>query len=207
MLVFLLFAHVKPPGSEDRSDIQAEYVLKMRDRMETAHRYACEQMKKSAVRQKRNYDHKVKEENFVVEHFVWLHTSNKKKGISPKLKRAWVGPYLITHKLSHCVYRIQLSPKAKPKVVHKNRFAIYEGTNGFNWFADERKRKAEAENVSDAADVTDVSDSKDDEKDSVEQNKTQLQGEKCVVEMKKSSDRPRLKRRTSPPKRFADWVE
>ena len=148
----------------------------------------------------------VKEENFEVEDFVWLHTSNKKRGISPKLKRAWVGPYLITHKLTDCVYRIQLSHKAKPKVVHKNKLAKYVGRDGFNWFADERKRMAEAEYcVSNTVEVTGVSDSKDDEKETVEQ----LKGEECVVEieMKNYPDSPRLKRKSRPPKRFGDWVE
>ena len=54
----------KTPDSEDHSNRQAEYVLRMRDRMETAHRYAREQMKKSAVRQKRNYDHNSKGRKF-----------------------------------------------------------------------------------------------------------------------------------------------
>ena len=90
-------------------------------------------------------------------------------------------------------------------MVHKNKLARYDGTIGFNWFAGERKRKAETEHgVSNTVEVADGSGSKDDEQDSVEQIKSQLQGEECVVEieMKNYPDSPRLKRKSRPPKRF-----
>ncbi|KAJ8916965.1 hypothetical protein NQ315_008365 [Exocentrus adspersus] len=46
---------------------------------------------------------------------VWLYQPQRKKGLSPKLQRPWEGPYLIV-KNNDLMYRIQMSPKAKPKL-------------------------------------------------------------------------------------------
>ncbi|KAJ8936846.1 hypothetical protein NQ318_000583 [Aromia moschata] len=40
---------------------------------------------------------------------------------SPKLQSNWEGPYTIIKKINDLVYRIQLSPRSKPKVVHLER--------------------------------------------------------------------------------------
>ena len=52
---------------------------------------------------------------------VWLHCPQREKGISPKLARQWQDPYLVTKRINDMVYRVQLKPLAKPKVVHRNR--------------------------------------------------------------------------------------
>ena len=52
---------------------------------------------------------------------MWLRSTQKKRGLTPKLMLTWLGPYLVIGKLSEVVYRIQLSQRANPKVVHLNR--------------------------------------------------------------------------------------
>ena len=52
---------------------------------------------------------------------VWLHNPKRKKGVSPKLSRPWEGPYTVTERLNDVLYCIQQSPRAKNKVVHRNR--------------------------------------------------------------------------------------
>ena len=64
---------------------------------------------------------------------VWLHCPQRKKGISPKLTRQWQGPYLVTKRINDMVYRVQLKPLAKPKVVHRNRFWLYTGSSPPTW--------------------------------------------------------------------------
>ena len=44
-----------------------------------------------------------------------------KKGLSPKLRQHWIGPYKILNKLSDVTYRIKKEPIGEPKVVHHNR--------------------------------------------------------------------------------------
>ena len=64
---------------------------------------------------------------------VWLYNPQRKKGISPKLSRPWQGPYIITKKLNDLVYRIQLGPRQKSKVVHRNRLWTYSGRHPPTW--------------------------------------------------------------------------
>ena len=60
----------------------------------------------------------------VEETAVWLHNLLRKKTTMP-----WQGPYIVTKRINDLVYRIQLGPKAKPKVVHQNRLWYYSGEN------------------------------------------------------------------------------
>ena len=60
---------------------------------------------------------------------VWLHCPQREKGISPKLARQWQDPYLVTKRINDMVYRVQLKPLAKPKVVHRNRLWLYTGSS------------------------------------------------------------------------------
>ena len=123
----------KPPCSENNATDEIEYVCKLREKLEDAHEYARYKLLQSAHRQKKNYDHRVDVNLLEVGEFVWLHTPNRKKGLSPKLQRQWVGPYLITSKLSDCVYRIQKSQRSVPKVVHRNRITKYHGKEAQSW--------------------------------------------------------------------------
>ena len=71
-----------------------------------AHEFARQNLKKTAVRQKRNYDKKMAGKPFQVGDSVWLHQVRRKKGRNPKLDCPWEGPYLVTAVLSDVVYRI-----------------------------------------------------------------------------------------------------
>ena len=51
---------------------------------------------------------------------VWLHNPQRKKGISPKLRQPWEGPYVVEEWLNDVVYWIQCGPQKKPKVVHRD---------------------------------------------------------------------------------------
>ena len=62
---------------------------------------------------------------------MWLHDPAKKKGVSPKLQLRWKGPFLIVSKLSDVTMRIQMSPRAKPMVVHDSNLAmVYSRKSG-----------------------------------------------------------------------------
>lgn len=58
--------------------------------------------------------------------------------------RAWEGPYTVTKAINDVVYRIQLTPRSKPKVVHRNRLWEYTGDNKPNWFKSSHTSKAAA---------------------------------------------------------------
>ena len=78
---------------------------------------------------KQRYDLPLKCQQLEVGDAAWLHNPQRKKGLSPKLQRPWQGPYTIIKRINDLVYRIQLGPKTKPKVVHRNRLWHYSGVN------------------------------------------------------------------------------
>ena len=89
------------------SPSEMDYAYHLRKRMQRTHQRARDNLAESTRRQKRTYDQKAERSRFRVGDFVWLHTTAKTKGLSPKLQRRWHGPYLIVDKLSDVTYRIQ----------------------------------------------------------------------------------------------------
>jgi hypothetical protein len=122
----------KPPG-EDGVTTGVAHVEDMREKMEEVHNVARARMQIRSDRQKRNYDLKAQRRIYEKGEAVWLHNPARKVGISPKLTRAWEGPYLVIHRLSDVTYRIQRSPRAKMKVVHFDRLKPYLGDNAPAW--------------------------------------------------------------------------
>ena len=92
---------------------------------------------------------------------VWLHNPQRRKGLTPKLQQPWQGPYIITKKINDLVYRIQLSLKAKPKVVHRNRLWKYSGSVP-NWHQPENATTETQNTTADAQPDDHQSDSEPD---------------------------------------------
>ena len=68
--------------------------------------FTYEQLGLAESRQKRDYDRNLKPREFKRNDWVWrfyLPTANQKLGMS------WVGPYLVTQRVSHLNYIIQKS--------------------------------------------------------------------------------------------------
>ena len=61
-------------------------------------------------------------------------THSGRKGCLPSWGRSWEGPYIVVKKINNLVYRIQLGPRSKPKVVHHNRLWVYSGNSKPTWF-------------------------------------------------------------------------
>ena len=123
--------------TEEDLENRDDYAEKLRIRMQLAHTGARECLKGAAVRQKRNYDRRAQASKLTEGTFAWLHNPAKKRGLSPKLRSPWEGPYLITHKLSDVIFRIQVKPKGKMLVVHADRLKLYEGNSKENWLKSE----------------------------------------------------------------------
>ena len=213
----------RPPEENSNPD-NNDYVFRLRQKLEAAHEYARYQLQKSAKRQKRNYDQRVKQDKLGKGDFVWLYSPNRKKGLTPKLQRVWKGPFLITNVLDDCVYRIQRSQRSKPLVVHRDRLTRYHGTDTHNWLESIQENiPDEVVPVPDLPAVTspETPDSVDNDeelskspevRDDTNQNnndQTQLiplsNSSKPVEETSKlNSDRP--KRKIKPPKRYGQWT-
>ncbi|KAJ8935972.1 hypothetical protein NQ318_020846 [Aromia moschata] len=95
-----------------------EFVEDLRERMDRIHRFAREKLKIHSDKMKQRLDTTSTETAFKPGDAVWLYAPKRTKGKSPKLQSNWEGPYTIIKKINDLVYRIQLSPRSKPKVVH-----------------------------------------------------------------------------------------
>ncbi|KAJ8943690.1 hypothetical protein NQ318_015179 [Aromia moschata] len=118
--------------TEERS--LPEFVEDLRKRMDRIHRFAREKLKIHSDKMKQHLDTTSTETAFKPGDAVWLYAPKRTKGKSPKLQSNWEGPYTIIKKINDLVYRIQLSPRSKPKVVHLERLAKYTGHNPPDWF-------------------------------------------------------------------------
>ena len=108
-----------PPGPE--------YARRLQDRMESAHAFARDQLQKAGMRQKRNYDMRAKGRDFKAGDLVWVYSPKRKKGRCPKLDSHWLGPCEVLEKLGEVVYRLQLPPRGRRVVLHRDRLAPYRG--------------------------------------------------------------------------------
>ncbi|KAJ8953809.1 hypothetical protein NQ318_006657 [Aromia moschata] len=122
------------PLEENQERSLPEFVENLRERMDQIHRFAREKLKIHSDKMKQRLDTTSTETAFKPGDAVWLYAPKRTKGKSPKLQSNWEGPYTIIRKINDLVYRIQLSPRSKPKVVHLERLARYTGYNPPDWF-------------------------------------------------------------------------
>ena len=117
------------------------YVEELQQKMEIADGSARKNLKKSAVRQKRNYDQRAEHCQFSIGDPVWFYNPVRRKGICPKLQTKWTCPFTVIDKLNNVVYKIQLSSKAKPKVIHMDKLKEYCGENRPTWWKLEKSTR------------------------------------------------------------------
>ncbi|KAJ8953762.1 hypothetical protein NQ318_015418 [Aromia moschata] len=122
------------PLEENQERSLPEFVENLRERMDQIHRFAREKLKIHSDKMKQRLDTTSTETAFKPGDAVWLYAPKKDERKSPKLQSNWEGPYTIIRKINDLVYRIQLSPRSKPKVVHLERLARYTGHNPPDWF-------------------------------------------------------------------------
>ncbi len=120
----------------EENDVATPYVQTMQERMEEVHQFTRERLQLASDRMNRYYDAAVRETSYKRGDPVWLYSPQRKKGLSPKLQRPWQGPFLVLQKINDVVYRIQLSPRIKPKIVHHNRLTPYQGQTPPSWLED-----------------------------------------------------------------------
>jgi len=116
----------RPPDSPDTPP-GPEYARRLQDRLEVAHAFARKQQLSAGVRQKRNYDVREKGRHFQAGELVWVYNPVRKKGRCPKLDSQWVGPCRVLERVGEVVYRLQLPPKGRRVVLHRDRLAPYRG--------------------------------------------------------------------------------
>ncbi|KAJ8950677.1 hypothetical protein NQ318_012756 [Aromia moschata] len=122
------------PLEENQERSLPEFVEDLRERLDRVHRFASEKLKMHSDKMKQRLDTTSTDTAFKPGDAVWLYAPKRTKGKSTKLQSNWEGPYTIIKKINDLVYRIQLSTRSNPKVVHLERLARYTGHNPHDWF-------------------------------------------------------------------------
>ena len=120
------------PDQEPSSSISA-YGESLEARLEQIHEFARDHLRLISDRMKERYDSTAEVTLLQRGDPVWLYNPQRKKGVTPKLMRPWQGPYVVIKRINDVVYRVQLGPKTKPKVVHRNRLWKYSGSAPPTW--------------------------------------------------------------------------
>ena len=119
---------------EEEPQTTVEYTNALHERLERVHDFARNHLKLVTDRMRQRYDSSPECHRLQPGDAVWLHNPQRTKGLSPKLQRPWQGPFTVIKRINDVVYRIKLSPTAKPKVVHRNRLWSYTGASPPTWF-------------------------------------------------------------------------
>ena len=116
------------------SKCESDYAYELEKKLVKIHDFARKHMQVSSDGMQRYYDQKAYFTEFSVGELVWFHNPVRKQGLSLKFQRPWKGPYVIVEKLNDILYKIQETPRGKPKVVHYDRLKLYNGENKPTWF-------------------------------------------------------------------------
>ena len=127
----LLYGHLE----EELLEPKSAYATQLQEKLEQIHHFARDQLKLMSDRMKRHYDSHREGGKLEEGTPVWLYNPQRRKGVTPKLMRNWHGPYVVTKRINDLVYRVQLGPKSKPKVIHRNRLWQYSGQTPPTWFS------------------------------------------------------------------------
>ena len=133
--------HLGRPEDEVSQHVST-YADELQAKMERVHEFARLHLQLRSDQMKERYDSCIRDCQLLKKGDpVWLYWPQRKKGLSPKLMRSWKGPYVVTKKINDLIYRIQLGPHAKPKVVHRNRLWLYRGPSPPTWIKDDDKEQ------------------------------------------------------------------
>ncbi len=124
----------RPDG--EHAEQVSSYAHELQQKLEQVHEFARSRLKIASDRMKLHYDSHQEGYRLEPGDPVWLHNQQRKTGVTTKLVRPWKGPYKVVKRINDLVYRIKLGPRAKLRVVHRNRLWKYEGQNHPDWFSE-----------------------------------------------------------------------
>ena len=115
-----------PPPVTEETKPASDFVVNIKETLTKIHTSARTKMLKASDRQKRGYDHRIHQNQYMAGDLVWLQTKSKQVH-TPKLQFGWEGPYTVQLKVTDLVYKVQKSSKTKPRIVHHNVLKPYIG--------------------------------------------------------------------------------
>ena len=101
-----------------------EFVRELQSRMHDIHRLARENIKDAALKQSKQYNNRLKLNNYEPGDQVYYFNPVKDKHTAKENYFKWKGPFTVVTKLCDTLYRIQLNSKSKSFVVHHNKLKL-----------------------------------------------------------------------------------
>jgi hypothetical protein len=135
MPVDVIMASLDDPKEECPSG--AEYAAELVDRLRRAYKTARNNLKKAAETRKRNYDVRVKPQEFKEGEWVFYLYQRRFKGRSPKWASAYTGPFRIVKLLPPCNVVLAKNRRSNRFVVHKDKLKKFYGDPPKDWPLDE----------------------------------------------------------------------
>ena len=120
-------------SSGEKITSYGDYVDTLRTKIKHGHKIARKHMSASAKRSKDLYDSKVAFNKFNQGDIVWCLMETRKVGISPKLEKAYEGPFLIKRRFSEIDFVLQLDRTGAESAVHHNKLKPYEDVQPPRW--------------------------------------------------------------------------
>jgi hypothetical protein len=103
----------------------SDFARQLEKKIKIVHNSVRKNIKFASETQKRKYDHRAVENSYSEGDLVWLYCPQVKPGVCSKFARHWNGPYKVLSKINDVLYRVQMSQRSKPKVVHHDRLKKY----------------------------------------------------------------------------------
>ena len=126
-------------GNIEKSGLtSSDYVVRLKSILQQVHQLARENLLSSQLRQKKDYDLRLKAKTYEVGDLVYKLDSAKKVGQSPKLQQVWKGPFLVTKVLSPVLYKI--CDRKKNFVIHHDRLKSCDDREIPLWLRRKRSR-------------------------------------------------------------------
>ena len=110
-----------------------EFVDHLKSRKQKAHELARSHLGVVAEREKKRHDFKLNLKQYHQGDLVWVRTDKNQLHITPKLRCAYQGPYLVLHRVNDLDYVIQLNAQGKRQLIHHDRLKPYEGQLRLKW--------------------------------------------------------------------------
>ena len=119
-----------PPRQKAKLRLSSEYIQWLRSSLQMTHEFARKNLKKAALRMKRNYDAHLTPFAKDIGELAFRYIP---PGGSKKLAKCWHGPYRVKEKCSDLNYIIELEPGGRCVRVHVNNLKGYHGRAPPQW--------------------------------------------------------------------------
>ena len=126
------------PQEYQNADVN-DYADTLVERLRAAYQMVSDHFRIQVERMKKNYNKRVKQQEFLPGMFVWYYYPRKYSQRSQKWSKFYTGPYRIQKRLNDVNFVIKKTPKSKSFVVHIDKLRSYTGDTPTSWINQDKR--------------------------------------------------------------------